>query len=174
MYHKVCVSQYCSIFSCYRQPKWLRFSPIHVIIWDRFLIIRILLNSRAICRIRLQIYVLQYWFMMNVLRVADNLDLIILDLSIIFLRILLTTYFAFMLFRSTRRWSSLSRNFMYVIFILYNHRSSSLMITFASKRNTLCQFRSLSTRLWNHLTSRAVTFKVVVDMDEGHLPVNVF
>ena len=92
MYHILRVSQYLSIFSCYRQLKWLCFSLIHVILWDRILLIRIFLNSRVICERILQIDVLQYWFMLNALRVTDTLNLSVLALSIVFLRIYLTTY----------------------------------------------------------------------------------
>ena len=122
MNHIALVYQYWSIFSCYRKPKWLSFSLIRVILWDRILLIRIFLNSRVICERILYIDVLQYRFMLNASIVTDNLNLNILDLSIVFMRILLTEYFAFMLFRSTRRPIILSRNFMYVDFISYNHR----------------------------------------------------
>ena len=88
------VSVLVYIFSCSIQPTWLRFSPIHVILWDIILLIRIFLNSRVICERMLQIDVLQYWFMLNAVRVTDNLNLIILNLSILFMWILLTTYFA--------------------------------------------------------------------------------
>ena len=133
MYHILLVSQYWSIFICYKQPTLLRFSHIHVILWDRILLIRIFLNSRVICERMLQIDVLQYRFMLNALIVTDNWNLNILALSIVFMRIVIITYLSFILFRSTRRSSSLSRNFMYVNFITYNHRKSSLMIPFASK-----------------------------------------
>ena len=62
-----------------------------------------------------------------------KLSVTIKALSIVFMRIVIITYLSFILFRSTRRSSSLSRNFMYVNFITYNHRKSSLMIPFASK-----------------------------------------
>ena len=92
MYHILHVSQYWYVFSFYIQPKWLRFSPINGIIWYRILLIRIFLNSRVICERILQIDVLQYWFMLNALIVTDTLNFSVLALSIVFLRIYLTTY----------------------------------------------------------------------------------
>ena len=93
MYHILCVSRYWSIFSFYRKPTWLCFSLIHVSFRFIILILIIFLNSRVVYERIFHIYVLQYWFMLNALRVTDTLNLSIFYLSIIFLRILLTTYF---------------------------------------------------------------------------------
>ena len=77
--HILCVYQYWYIFSHSRPPTWLLFYPIHVILWYRILLLITFLNSRFICERMLQIDVLQYWFMLNALRVTDILNLSILS-----------------------------------------------------------------------------------------------
>ena len=124
MCHKVWVSQYWFILSCYRQPRW---PLIHMIIWDRILIIRIFLKLRVICEKILQ---------MDVLQCLENYRYLKPEHIEFINSISEDTYdyiFCLLLFRCTRRPSILSRNFMYVNFISHNHMSSSLVITFASK-----------------------------------------
>ena len=105
-----------------------------------------------------------------------------------------------MKYRSTRRLQSILRKFVCVTWMSYNQMSSlnmtplykrisantatlsiqsgrkqiparrSITNNLSSQRHTMRQLSSRQTRLWIKLNSRAATLEMVVVLEEGHLP----
>ena len=106
------------------------------------------------------------------LKKSGPLNMTILDISLAFMRIILTTDFYFSSFRMTRSFRIYQEtSYMWIGF----HTTIGAIIYYYLwfRSHTYWQFRSFSTRLSIKLTRRATTLEMVVDLDEGHIPIKI-